>query len=288
MAELGGEGWVHREGSVGEVRLHWVEAGEGPLVVLLHGFPETWRCWRRQIPALVEAGFRVAAPDLRGYGRSEKPKGSRAYTRDRLVADVVGLVRALGAERAHLAGHDWGGIVSWYTAMHHPELVDRLVVANAPHPAVFRRELLRPRQFLRSWYGMFFQLPRLPEAALRANGFAALERIFRKSPRRPGAYTDEDIRAYREAAAQRGALTAMVNYYRAIKWDRIELCPIERPALLVWGERDRALDIHNLEGVDRWVRDLRVERIPEASHWVLADAPERISGAMVRHLRGDA
>lgn len=290
------EPWVHREGVVNGVRLHWVEMGAGPLVVLLHGFPEFWWGWHRQIPALAAAGFRVVAPDLRGYNLSEKPEGAASYRVSILVQDVVALIRHLGAERAHLAGHDWGGVIAWRVAMRHAEVVDRLVIANAPHPSIFSREMRRPRQFLRSWYAMFFQLPLLPEALFRASDYAVLERIFRRSPARPDAFTDDDVRRYKEAASRPGALTAMLNYYRSSarslgrrgEGGAAPRRTLDRPTLVIWGERDSALSPHNLDGLERWVPELRIERLPEASHWVLADAPDRVNELMIDFLQEKA
>ena len=286
------EGWKHREAVVNNVRLHWVEQGSGPLVLLLHGFPEFWWGWRRQLPALAGAGFRAVAPDLRGYNLSEKPKGARSYRVSIVVEDVAALVRYLGAERAHLVGHDWGGVVAWHTAMRHPEVVDRLAIINAPHPAVFSREMRHPRQFLRSWYAFFFQLPRLPEAAIRARGFAALERLFRGTAR-PGAFSDADIARYKEALARPGALTAALNYYRAyvshfFRPGGAKQAPrrtVERPTLVIWGEKDQALNLHNLDGLERYVPDLRVERLPEAGHWVMADDPQRVNALLTAFFR---
>lgn len=278
---------AHHDVRVNGVRLHYVEAGEGPLVVLLHGFPEFWWGWRRQIPALVEAGFRVIAPDLRGYHLSEKPEGVESYRMELLVEDVAALIRHAGEARAHLAGHDWGGVVGWYLAMHRPELLDRLVVANAPHPSAFAREVRKPDQMLKSAYVGFFQLPWLSEAALAAGDHALIERVFRKEPVRPGAFTDEDIRRYREALSLPGALTATLNYYRAaVRHAAPGVRPIHTPTLLLWGERDPHLVVRLTEGLDEWVRELRVERIPDASHWVLADATERVNRAMVEFLGG--
>ena len=156
-----------REGyaDLGDVRLHYVEAGEGPLVVLLHGFPEFWFSWRFQIPALAAAGFRVVAPDMRGYNLSSRPAEVAAYDTDRLAADVRGLIRELGAERALLAGHDWGGAVAWITAMNHPEVVERLAILNVPHPRRMLQGLRTPRQLAKSWYFLAFQVPWLPERA---------------------------------------------------------------------------------------------------------------------------
>ena len=279
------EGFTHHTQQTGETVLHWAEIGSGPVVLLLHGFPDLWRGWRRQMPALAEAGCRAVAVDLRGYGGSARPHGVGAYAMPRLVGDVVALLDHFGVDRAHLAGHDWGGVIAWYTAMHHPERIRRLVIANAPHPAAFRREMRRGGQALRSWYAGFFQLPGLPEWALRRRGFRALERIYRESPERPGAFSEEDIREYLAAAAQPGALTAMLNYYRAaLRRPGLEVRPIAAPTLLIWGERDRALSPRLTEGLERWVGDLRLERIPDASHWVLADAPDCVNGTMIDFL----
>lgn len=277
--------WTDGEAQVGEVRLHWIEAGTGTPVVLLHGFPEFSYAWRHQLPALAAAGFRAVAPDMRGYNRSDKPGGQRGYTVQRLVADVVGLVKALGVERVHLVGHDWGGVVAWYVAMMHPEVVERLVIINAPHPAIFRREIRKPDQFLRSWYVYFFQLPRVPEWAIRRRSFAALTRIFRYDPVHPGAFTEADIRRYKEAAAQPGALTAMLNYYRAFRYPRPKPVPVRAPTLLIWGMKDQALSPRNAEGLEAWVPDLRVERIADSSHWVMSDVPERASELIAGFLR---
>ena len=281
------EAWTHHEAVVNGVRLHWVEEGQGPLVVLLHGFPEFWYGWRKQIPALAATGFRVVAPDLRGYNLSGKPRGIAAYRIQEVVGDVAALIRHLGAERAHVAGHDWGGVVAWWTAMLHPGLVDRLVIANAPHPRVFARELRTPKQLRKSWYAYFFQLPALPEAVFRRNRFEILRRVFLEHPARPGAFTEEDVERYREAAARPGAITAMINYYRAIRLrGRPPTRRVDHPTLVIWGEKDRHLNVENTQGLEPHVPHVRVERIPDASHWVLADAPERVNALMTAFLRG--
>jgi pimeloyl-ACP methyl ester carboxylesterase len=274
-------GWAHHEALVNNVRLHWVEAGAGTPVLLLHGFPEFWWEWRRQIQPLADAGFRVIAPDLRGYNLSDKPRGVSAYRIENLVADVEGLIRQTGAQRAHVVGHDWGGIVAWWLAMISPECVDRLAILNAPHPAVFRRELRKPDQMLRSWYAAAFQVPVLPEMAIRRNDFAILEGIFRASSVRPGAFTDDDIRRYTESAGRPGALTAMLNYYRAaLRYPGPPTRRIDHRTLLIWGERDQALSIRNTHGLEEWVPNLRIERIPEASHWVAAEVPDRVNALL--------
>jgi epoxide hydrolase 4 len=283
------EGWAHREGRVNGVRLHWVEEGTGPLVVLLHGFPEFWYAWRHQIPALAAAGFRAVAPDLRGYNLSDKPHGVKAYRIEALLDDLSGLIGHLGEEKAHVVGHDWGGAFAWYAPLFLPDRLFSLTLLNAPHPLAFRRELkTNPAQRKKSSYVFFFQLPWLPERQIRAGNFAAVEKMLRRDPVTPGVFSDEDIRLYKEALAKPGALTAAVNYYRAaLRFPpRVSgrTWPEDLRTLLVWGERDRYLGPGLLEGLDRWVPHLTVERIPGASHWVQADAPERVNELLIRFL----
>jgi epoxide hydrolase 4 len=273
-----------REGyaDLGEVRLHYVEAGEGPLVVLLHGFPEFWYAWRFQIPALVAAGFRVVAPDMRGYNLSSRPPGVERYSLHHLSGDIRDLVRDLGEESAFLAGHDWGGAVAWATAMTQPALVGRLAILNMPHPRRFLEGLRTPRQLLKSWYIFFFQLPGLPERAVRARRWAFLRYGFEHDAR-PGAFTAEDIDRYIEAWSQPGAATATINYYRAIfrrspKQTMVRLRPVTAPTLVIWGERDHHLGAELAEPDPADVPNLEpVVRLPAASHWVLQDEPERVS-----------
>ncbi|MGH9330715.1 MAG: alpha/beta fold hydrolase, partial [Vicinamibacterales bacterium] len=197
------------------LELHVAAAGEGPPVVLLHGFPENWRSWRRQFDPLVRAGFSVWAPDLRGYNLSDRPAARDAYHLRHLVADVAAIVRATGHRRAHIGGHDWGGVVAWTFAGHHPELVDKLVIFNAPHAKIYFEKVRRPPQMLRSWYVLFFLLPGLPERVMSARNFAAVRDMFKRQPARRGAFSDYDIDQYVEALSFPGALTAGLNYYRA-------------------------------------------------------------------------
>ncbi|MEM4780368.1 MAG: alpha/beta hydrolase [Halalkalicoccus sp.] len=292
--------WSHEEAIVNGVRLHYVEAGEGPLVVLLHGFPEFWYCWREQLPALVEAGYRVVVPDMRGYNRSEKPHGVSAYRLDGLIGDVRALIAYCGEERAHLVGHDWGGVVAWEVAARHPDCVDRLVVLNAPHPGAYRRELrdLTSDQRRRSWYVLLFQLPLLPELLFRAGDWRLLERLFREESARPGAFDEEAIERYKRACSRPGALTAMLNYYRALFRGTVRAAVpgwsdpgattsdglIDRPTLLLWGTEDSALSPRLTDGLDEWVPEIEVERIEGASHWVQIDAAERVNDALIRFL----
>jgi pimeloyl-ACP methyl ester carboxylesterase len=285
----------HKYANINGIRLHYVEAGpsggegQDKVCLALHGFPEFWYSWRYQIPALAAAGFRVLAPDLRGYNLSHKPPGVASYRLEALTEDVAGLVAHDGASSAAVVGHDWGGGIAWTLAMRRPNLVRKLAVLNAPHPAAFLRELRRPGQLARSWYMFFFQLPWLPELLFRAGNYAVLERTLRRDPVRPGAFTEDDIRRYKEALSQPGALTAGINYYRAafrhLRRASRNLAPITVRTLLIWGERDRYLSRCLTEGLERWVPGIRVERLPRASHWVQLDAPERVNELLIEFLR---
>ena len=284
IAESGA--WTHRETIVNGIRLHYVEAGAGPLVLLLHGFPEFWYSWRLQIPALAAAGYRVVAPDMRGYNLSEKPPGAPAYHIDHLVADTAALLRIFGGEAGgYLAGHDWGGLVAWHTASRHPELVRRLAILNAPHPSRFVQVLRASRgQKLKSSYVALFQLPWLPELLLTAFRAALVERALRNAIANKAAFTPDDARAYRRAITQPGAATAMLNYYRS-RGRRVLLrrmqerpTPITMPTLLIWGVNDPALELANADrdALLRWVPDVQVDLV-DAGHFVHLDRPEAVN-----------
>ena len=275
---------------LGDVRLHYVEAGEGPLVVLLHGFPQSYHMWRFQIPALVQGGFRVVAPDMRGYNASQKPDGIGRYRVGELARDVERRIVERGEEKAVVVGHDWGAIVAWFVAMRYPERVEKLGILNVPHPAHFFIDgLTMPKQLLRSSYVFFFQIPRLPEKALSAGDFAVLRAGFRRNPARPGAIPAEDADRYVEAMARPGALTAAINYYRALfrypSETRALLKKVETPTLVIWGEKDVFLSPELAEPSALWVPNLRVERLPDASHWVAEDRPERVNALLLDFLR---
>jgi pimeloyl-ACP methyl ester carboxylesterase len=281
---------AHRYADLGDVRLHYIEAGEGPLVLLLHGFPQFWYQWRHQILALVEAAFRVVAPDMRGYNLSDKPPGVQAYRVELLARDVERLIRTCGEGTATVVGHDWGAIAAWIAAMRHPERVEKLAILNVPHPARSLDGLLSPMQLLRSSYMFFFQIPRLPEKVIRAGDFALLRSVFRSDPVQPEAFTAEDIERYIEAIAQPGALTASLNYYRALLRypgeTRALLKRVEAPVLVIWGERDRFLSRRLAEPPRLWVPNLmRVKRLPNASHWVAEDRPLEVNTLLLDFLR---
>jgi epoxide hydrolase 4 len=272
---------------IGDVRLHYVEAGEGPLIVLLHGFPEFWYGWRLQIEPLAAAGFRVVAPDLRGYNLSSRPDAVEAYTSDKLAADIRGLILDRGAQSASLVGHDWGGTVAWATAMNHPEVVDRLAILNAAHPRKLSQGLHNPDQLRRSWYFFFFAVPELPEAVVHANNWHFFRHFLHDA--RP-AYTPEEIDRYVEAWSQPGAATGMINYYRSSvrqsqKKAEAALRPIQAPTLVIWGQRDDYLRPDLAEPEHDDVPNLdRVERLPEASHWVHHDEAERVTRLLIDFL----
>lgn len=280
----------HRDVQLSEVTLHCAEAGEGSrLVLLLHGFPEIWFSWRNQIPALARAGFRVVAPDMRGYNTSSKPGRVRDYRIETLARDISELIRALGAERAAVVGHDWGAIVAWAFAMLHGAQLERLCVMNAPNLLDYRRVGLRSlEQLRRSWYVGFFQIPFLPEWLARQNRYAGMVAAFKGLVAR-GRMSQEDLEIYRSASSQPGALTAAVNYYRAGFRTYLSgfppFQPIDREVLVIWGERDRYLIPALAQPDPRWAPRARVERLQDASHFVQMDQPEQVNSLLLGFLQ---
>ena len=272
---------MHRDGyaDLSDVRLHYVEEGDGPLVVLLHGFPDFWYSWRHQLPALAANGFRAVAPDMRGYNLSDKPRPISEYSLDRLSTDIVEFISFLGEPNARLVGHDWGGVVAWATAAWHPDAVDRLAILNAPHPDHYARGLRNPKQLAKSWYAGFFQLPGAP-AVLRANNFAALRRALRSSSSE-GAFSDEDIEAYVTSWSEPRAIESQLAYYRAgarRTFRNVQpLPPVDAPVLVVWGDRDRAMVDLFATPPQHLAPRLRVERLRDATHWVHLDMPDVVN-----------
>lgn len=278
---------THRQIDVGGIRLHVAEAGpeDGPLVVFLHGFPEFWWSWRHQIDAFAMAGFRVVAPDLRGYNESDKPEGVRAYEVEALAGDVAGLIRALGRTEATIVGHDWGAVVAWSFAMFHGAMTTRLAILNVPHPVAMLRGLRTLRQLRKSWYVFAFQLPRLPEWAIARNDFAFIRQTF-AADGVPAA----DIERYVLALRQPGAVSAAVNYYRAgirrgFAGRQAAISPIAAPVLVIWGDRDRYLGSELATPPADLVPNARVVHIPEASHWVQTAAPVRVNQLLLDFVR---
>jgi pimeloyl-ACP methyl ester carboxylesterase len=274
----------HRRVPVGSVTLHVVECGTGPTVLLLHGFPELWYAWHRLLPALARAGFRAVAPDLRGYGASDKPLDIDAYRSDVLVEDVQGLVHALDLGSVHLVGHDWGATIAFMFAARHPELVSHLVILNGAHPRRLREELGTLEQALRSSYILFFQLPWLPEWCLRRRVIVA--KVFRGSSENPAAFSDDDIDRYTAAIRVPRAATGMVNYYRAARRFPPDAdATIVAPTLVIWGERDPALARRNLDGLSALVPELAIVTVPNAGHFVHHEATDLVLRRMLEFLR---
>ena len=262
------------------------EAGGGPDIALcLHGFPESRFSWRNQLPVLAEQGWHAVAPDMRGYGGTTRPQGRAAYRMERLVEDVAVLFDSLGARKRLLVAHDWGALIAWQFAIERVRALDGLVIMNVPHPAVLRAVLRRsPRQLARSWYVFFFQLPIIPELLLRARGAQAVADAFRGMAVDKTAFPPEVLAHYQDNARQPGALTAMINYYRAnflSLADRMPTLSIDVPTLMIWGEEDTALGIELTEGYGRYVSDFTLRRFPGVSHWVQQEAPGPVNAALL-------
>ena len=276
------------------LRMRIARAGEGPLVVMLHGFPECWYSWRHQLRALAPR-FTCVAPDLRGYGESDAPAGVENYTIAKLVEDVAGLIQVLGRGRAIVVGHDWGGAVAWSTALMRPEIVERLIVMNCPHPEKMREHLRsNPRQLLRSWYIFLFQLPWLPEALFRAGDYALVARSMRQGAFQKGAFTAADLEHFRAAFRRPYSITAAINYYRALmrggllrKSDATEWLrrKIAIPTLLIWGEHDFALGkelTYQMEPL--FSGPFQIKYVPDSGHWVQQEQPELVTNYMLDFL----
>jgi len=268
------------------VRLHLVRAGpeDGPLVILLHGFPEYWGGWRNQIPALAKAGYRVVVPDQRGYGTSDKPKDISSYDVEQLTRDIIGLIDHEGREKAFLVGHDWGAVVAWWAGIHYSDRLEKLAVLNVPHPYVMQRHLQRSlTQLRKSWYVFFFQLPYLPEQAFKQRRGKQMLDSLRKTSN-SGSFTEEDLAAYADVWANEGAPTGMINWYRAAmrrlprktdKWN------VEASTLMIWGEGDAFLGKEMAAPSLEHCAESRLEMISDATHWVQHDAAERVNGLLL-------
>ncbi len=268
-------------------------AGSGDrLALCLHGFPESAVSWRHQLAPLVQAGYRVWAPDLRGYGGTARPVGINAYSLESLMDDVNGLLDAAKVQRAIFVGHDWGGIIAWYYAMRYPSRVEALVIMNAPHPACFEREVQCWRQLHRSWYMGFFQIPWLPEAALSVGHGAIIGKIFEHMAIHREHMPHDLVQVYRQQACVPGALTAMVNYYRAalrggggMRQRKLGYPKITIPTLVIWGLQDQALVAQNLDGLSAHVNNVTIVTIADAGHFVHEDQPELVTHNVLAWLR---
>ena len=267
------------------------EAGEGDhLAMCLHGFPESRFSWRHQIPVLADMGYRVWAPDLRGYGETEpKPKAVAAYCVDRLMEDVAALIDASGAKTVTLIGHDWGAGLAWTFATNQVRPLERLVIMNVPHPAVMRAHLGRSwAQLKKSWYMLFFQIPGLPEWITTANDARAVRQAFHGMAVDKTHFGPDVLDRYARDAQRPGAMTGMINWYRAAMRVPGKMAGpwpvIETPTLIIWGEEDAALGIELLDGTDAYVRDLTLERLPGVSHWVQQEAPDKVNAILKKWL----
>ncbi|MBC3539353.1 alpha/beta fold hydrolase [Rufibacter sediminis] len=269
------------------VRLHVAEAGYAneKVILFLHGFPEFWYGWKKQLQFFAENGWRAVAPDQRGYNLSSKPEELAAYTIDQLTRDIVELIPQISAGKVVLVGHDWGGAVAWNLALQHPELLEKLIILNMPHPRVMHQHLTQnPRQMLRSWYTGFFQIPWFPEIASSAFDFHLLESTMTGSAL-PNTFTPADIKAYKEAWAQPNALTTMINWYPAYKQHPIKAPrPVKVPTLMIWGKQDPFLDTELARPSIEQCAKGQLILLGEPTHWLHHEQPERINRLMLDFL----
>ena len=280
---------THENVTANGLRFHCARAGDGKLMLFLHGFPEFWRAWRKPLEHFGARGWLAVAPDLRGYNLSDKPEGVEPYRAKHLVADIGALATAHGSDKFVLVAHDWGGAVAWAFAIAHPERLSQLVIINSPHPYIFWRELVNnPAQQKASEYMLLFRSPKA-ERVLQENGYARLLGAFAEFG--DDVMSEADRAAYIEAWTQSGALTGGLNYYRASPMypptgndpgpAKLQLNPadfmVRVPTLVIWGERDRALLTGCLDGLEQCVPQLKVVRVPEASHWIVHEQPERVA-----------
>lgn len=288
----------HGYAKVNGVKLHYAEAGSGDLVMLLHGFPEFWYSWRHQIEALAPH-FHVVAPDMRGYNLSDKPPRPEDYRIEVMVEDVIGLLDHFGAKKASIVGHDWGASVTWTLAQKHPERVSKLAALQVP-PAPVWRANMTVKQFLRSWYMLFFQIPGLPESLISKNDFASIRKVFKESVGRKDSFSDEDIERYVEALRQPGSVKAGIDYYRGnirrlvarmnkrgakgnLSHGRIRV-----PTLFIYGEQDHAVVPATVRNVRAFIDAPYFElRIPDAGHWVQNEAPDEVNEALLKFLTAE-
>lgn len=280
--------WQHNFISTNGINLHYVSQGSGKLMLMLHGFPEFWYSWRHQIQEFA-SDYHTVALDLRGYNDSDKPASPSAYQMSEFIQDLKGVITGLGYEDCILVAHDWGGAIAWNFAYAYPEMVEKLIVLNIPHPAKFAQGLRTPQQLLKSWYILAFQIPFLPELLFQLNDYQAIKEAFSGMAIDKTAFSEEDLNAYRDAAAKPGALTAMINYYRGIfpllfnsepEWPILEI-----PTLTIWGEADTALGKELTYGTEAYVRDWQIKYIPNCSHWVQQEQPALVNSYIWEFLK---
>ncbi|MHA2294393.1 MAG: alpha/beta fold hydrolase [Candidatus Hodarchaeales archaeon] len=268
------------------IKLHVAFSGpkDGEPVILLHGFPDSWFGWESQIRSLATSGYRVIAPDQRGYNLSDKPKGAKNYQMDLLVSDLTGLADYLGFEQFNLAGHDFGAIVSWWAAMYYPNRIKRLVIANVPHPIIMNKYMRRNlSQIRKSWYAFFFQIPAIPERLIRSRNWKMLASAMAKG------LSEEQLDHYRQAWSQPDAMTSMINWYRAIRYKSSEkrnFSPrITVPTLIIWGKQDPHIRYEWASRSLEMCEDGRLVTFEDASHWVHQDRPEEVSNLLIERFQ---
>jgi len=286
------ESWRHEFLQANGLRFHAAIEGEGEPVLMLHGFPENWYAWRHQLPAVADAGYRAVAVDLRGYGLTDRPSQVSDYHIDHLCDDVDGLIAALGDKPLHLVSHDWGGAIAWVFASRRPDRLRSLTVMNAPHPKMFYRHLRRNvRQMLRSWYILFFQIPWLPEAVFGSNPDRQVRKLFRDAAFRKEMFDDEVLAAFAEPMRQPGALTAGINYYRALARDPSnlkqakEFPDLPMPTMVIWAQNDFALGPELCDGLEKhFIGHYEHHPIDNCSHWVQQEQPEKVNELLLAFL----
>ena len=262
------------------------------LALFLHGFPECAHAWRHQMPALAEAGYKCWAPNQRGYGNSYSPSEIPDYDMELLVEDMVQLIQKAACDSVLVIAHDWGGVVAWQLAQNHPELVERLVVMNCPHPAMMARELQKWRQLKKSWYIFAFYVPKLPEWYLTRHNARSVLSILRKAAVDHSHFTKQDYEVYRANALRPGGMKAMLNWYRAAlrkrfarhKEEQAKPKKISVPTLIIWGEKDVALGIQTVQGTEKYVDNLTISYLPEVGHFVPEEDPDAVNQIMLKWL----
>jgi pimeloyl-ACP methyl ester carboxylesterase len=267
------------------IKLHTIFAGseDGEPVILLHGFPDAWFGWNQQIVALANKGFRVIVPDQRGYNLSDKPTGKKSYHMEILVQDLLGLADSLNLNKFHLVGHDFGAMVAWYTAIYFPERINKLVIANVPHPNVMTDYLRRNfSQIRKSWYAFFFRIPLIPERLVRVRNWKFLSSAMAKG------LTAEELNRYRNAWLQPSAMNSMINWYRMFG-KKFSVKPkslvIDLPTIILWGKQDPHLSYQMAELSTKMCNNCKLVTFETASHWVHQDEPEKFNNHLIQHLK---
>ena len=280
---------------IGDLEFEIDCCGEGNrLALCLHGFPEHSFSWRHQLPVLAQQGFKAWAPNLRGYGRSSKPKGVSAYGLDLLVEDVAAVIQASGCHETVLIGHDWGAVIAWHFAITDRLPLSHLVICNVPHPKAMQKAF-GWEQMKKSWYVFFFQLPKIPEYLIGRDNSKTIGQLIRNTFVDPAKFPSEIAEVFSRNANQPCALTAMINYYRALirnnpysKLKNDNFPVIRTPTLMVWGEEDFALSKETTYGTEQYVEDFTIRYLPRVSHWVQQESPETVNSMITAFLKGES